>query len=232
MIARNRHLGMGTSINRSSKPLGVSAHAQIRQLPWRKAWEYLCNLTLASCYLVFAAGMVLDFRLTHRASSLLLTVFETFIVFFSLFRPAPKQTNASLYDWAVALAGTFILLLLRPAPQVHDDVPTLVVQLLGMSISLCALFSLNRSWGLVAANRGVKTAGLYAFVRHPIYAGYFVSFGAYLIQNMTVGNTMIYVVFIILELLRVAAEERVLSRDPAYVDYVRRTRWRVVPFLY
>lgn len=93
-----------------------------------------------------------------------------------------------------------------------------------MGISLAGLFSLNKSFGLVAANRGVKTSGMYAIVRHPIYAGYFLSFGAYLIQNMTLANAVIYTVFVAMKLLRVVAEERVLLQDPAYADYARHTR--------
>jgi protein-S-isoprenylcysteine O-methyltransferase Ste14 len=197
-----------------------------------KAWGYCCNVILASCYLVFGCRMLVDFQLTHRTSSMVLTVFETLIVYFSLCRPAPKQANRSLYDWTVALAGTFILLLMRPAPQVHDQLAVLAAQVLGMSISLAALFSLNKSWGLVAANRGVKTGGLYGVVRHPIYLGYFLSFGAFVIQNLTAANASIYILFILLEILRVGAEERVLSMDPDYVAYTRRTRWRVVPFVY
>jgi protein-S-isoprenylcysteine O-methyltransferase Ste14 len=85
---------------------------------------------------------------------------------------------------------------------------------------------------LVAANRGVKTGGLYAVVRHPIYAGYFLSFGAFIIQNTTVANAVIYILFVLLELMRIGAEERVLSQDPDYVAYARTTRWRVLPFVY
>lgn len=191
-----------------------------------------CNGMLAACYLLFSWGMLNDFMHTHRFSSLILTCFETLIVFYSLFRPAPRQANTSLYDWSIALAGTFILLLLRPAPQVNDNPAIITVQLVGMFISLAALFSLNRSFGLVAANRGVKMGGLYGVVRHPIYAGYFISFAAYVTQNATVGNVALYAVFVCLELLRMGAEERVLSGDPEYVSYARSTRWRVVPFIY
>jgi protein-S-isoprenylcysteine O-methyltransferase Ste14 len=115
---------------------------------------------------------------------------------------------------------------------VHDQLVILAAQVLGMSISLAALFSLNKSWGLVAANRGVKTGGLYGIVRHPIYTGYFLSCGAFVVQNMTTSNAALYVLFFLLELLRVGAEERLLSKDPDYVTYTRRTRWRVVPFVY
>jgi protein-S-isoprenylcysteine O-methyltransferase Ste14 len=198
----------------------------------RTLWEYSCNAALAACYLLFSWVMLVDFTRTHRLSSLLLTVFETLIVFYSLCRPAPKQTNTSPYDWTIALAGTFILLLMRPAPQVHDHAPILAIQFLGMSISLVALLSLNKSWGLVAANRGVKTGGMYGVVRHPIYAGYFISFAAFLSQNPTAANATIYLLFVGLELLRMGAEERLLCRDPEYVTYCRNTRWRVLPFVY
>jgi protein-S-isoprenylcysteine O-methyltransferase Ste14 len=201
-------------------------------LSHRKRWEHLGNALLALYSLVFMFNMITDFRLHHRPSSLYVAVFEGAIVWFSLFRPIPKATNVSLYDWSIALLGSCAILLTRPAPQVHDHVLLLGAQLFGMFVSLAGLFSLNTSFGLVAANRGVKTRGMYAIVRHPIYAGYFVSFGAFLLQNMTLANAVIYAVFVVSELLRVIAEERVLLRDPAYVAYARQTRWRVLPLLF
>ena len=201
-------------------------------LSHRKAWEYVCNAMLSLSALVFNYVMFVDFLARHRASSLYVALFEMAVVYFSVTRPMPKESNKSLYDWTIALAGSFIIMLLRPAPQVHDHLPILIAQVIGMSISLTALFSLNKSFGLVAANRGVKTGGLYGLIRHPIYAGYFLSFGAFLIQNMTLANAVIYGLFVTLELLRVAAEERVLSRDPDYAGYACKTRWRVLPLIY
>jgi len=198
----------------------------------RKAWEYFCNCMLVLFFLFFDFRMLVDFHLTHRISSLLVMVFETAVVYFVFTRPLPRQSNASLYDWTVALAGTLIGALLRPAPGIHDTALFLTVQLSGIGISLFALFSLNRSFGLVAANRGVKTGGLYGVVRHPIYAGYFLSVGAFVFQNMTMANATIYVLFVALEIMRLISEERVLSEDPAYLSYTRRTRWRVLPFVY
>jgi protein-S-isoprenylcysteine O-methyltransferase Ste14 len=43
---------------------------------------------------------------------------------------------------------------------------------------------------------------------------------------------VIYGVFVTLELMRIGAEERVLSQDPDYAGYARKTRWRVLPFVY
>jgi protein-S-isoprenylcysteine O-methyltransferase Ste14 len=201
-------------------------------LSHRKAWEYLGNIVLAVYGLVFLFIMLADFEARHRPSSLLLAVFEGGVVWFSLFRPMPRSSNISLYDWFIAVLGSYVILFTRPAPVVHDQVLLLAAQLFGIGVSLAGLFSLNRSFGMVAVNRGVKTGGMYAVVRHPIYAGYFISYGAYLAQNTTLTNTVIYVAFVTLELLRVVAEERVLSQDPDYAAYARRTRWRVLPLVY
>ena len=109
---------------------------------------------------------------------------------------------------------------------------TLGALLLGQLIYIAALFSLKRSFGVVAANRGIKTGGLYRVVRHPVYAGLFLSNGAYVLQNMSVMNAAVYLTFVLLSLMRIVEEERVLCRDPDYAGYVCRTPWRVLPLIY
>jgi protein-S-isoprenylcysteine O-methyltransferase Ste14 len=198
----------------------------------RKGWEYFGNGMLCLSGLIYNIVMWSDFVQKHRISSLYVALFEAGVIFFAVTRPMPKETNGSLYDWTIALLGSYLIMLMRPAPVVHDHIALLTLQVAGMAISLTALFSLNKSFGMVAANRGVKRGGLYRFVRHPIYAGYFLSFGAYLLQNITLFNAIIYVVFVALELLRIVAEERVLSRDLSYASYSLQTRWRILPLVY
>jgi len=197
-----------------------------------KGLEYLCNTALCLWALLFNITMLADFLNRHRVSSLLLAVFEAAVVYFSVTRPMPKESNKSLYDWFIALTGTYLIFGMRPAPQVHDHLPLLLVQIAGITISLMGLFSLNKSFGLVPVNRGIKTGGLYAVVRHPIYAGYFLSFGTFLAQNITAVNVVVYGTFVVFALLRMRAEERVLLRDRTYAAYARKTRWRVLPFIY
>jgi len=198
----------------------------------RKPWEYLGNTALCLWALFFNYVMLVDFVTRHRTSSLLVAVFEAAVVYFSVTRPIPKDSNRSLYDWIISLAGTSLILLMRSAPQVHDNFPLLVVQSIGIAISLAGLFNLNKSFGIVAANRGIKTGGLYGVVRHPIYAGYLLAFGSFLIQNITLANVVIYGAVVVLQLLRMAAEERVLLQDRNYADYARKTRWRLLPLVY
>ena len=69
----------------------------------RKGWEYFGNGMLCLTGLVYNFVMLSDFLQKHRVSSLYVAVFEAGVIFFSVTRPVPKETNGSLYDWTIAL---------------------------------------------------------------------------------------------------------------------------------
>jgi len=99
----------------------------------------------------------------------------------------------------------------------------------GNAVQLAAKLFLRRSFGIAPANRGIKTDGMYRFVRHPMYAGYlFVHIGILLLMP-TVLNAVIYGIGWYAQILRLLAEERLLGEDPAYRDFMMKTRWRLVP---
>ena len=97
---------------------------------------------------------------------------------------------------------------------------------------MSAKLSLNRSFGIVAANRGVKTGGPYAYVRHPMYLGYFLSQAAILIMNFSAWNILVLSIWATSQVLRIHAEERVLLRDPSYSAHATRVPYRLVPWIY
>lgn len=197
----------------------------------RRIWEYLGNGIFAAYSCFFMLIMLSDFVARHRASSLLLILWDAVVAWFAVTRTMPERTNVSPYDWAISLFG-LLPLLLRPAAAVHDHVLLLAAQSFGQAVALTGLLSLNKSMGVVAANRGVKTGGMYRVVRHPIYAGFFVFNGAYVLQNVTAWNVLIYVALIFGQHLRMQQEELVLGKDADYAAYARRTRWRILPFIY
>ena len=70
-------------------------------------------------------------------------------------------------------------LLLRPAEPVGPlNWLGQALQLIGLGLSIAAIASLGRSFAVVAANRGIRTAGVYRFVRHPLMLGFLVAFWA------------------------------------------------------
>ena len=94
------------------------------------------------------------------------------------------------------------------------------------------LSGLGRSFGIVAANRGLKVGGPYRIVRHPIYAAYLVGWAGYALASPTLRNMVVLGVSILFQLLRISSEEALLSRNEAYLDYADRVPYRLVPGIY
>lgn len=132
-----------------------------------------------------------------------------------------------------AFCGTALPLLVRPGGM--QLVPTIVGSTCmgaGLALSVASKLYLNRSFGLIAANRGVKSGGPYRVVRHPMYLGYMVNQLGFLSMNLSIANILIYLVAWSCQLVRVAEEEAVLKQDEAYRQFTRRVRSRLIPGLY
>ena len=106
------------------------------------------------------------------------------------------------------------------------------VQTSGIAISIIGLVSLNRSFGLVAAHRGIVSRGLYRFVRHPLYFSYEVSILGFIINNFSFYNIALSLVHLCCQLQRIKYEEDLLNEDETYRQYAIKTKWRLIPFFY
>jgi protein-S-isoprenylcysteine O-methyltransferase Ste14 len=102
----------------------------------------------------------------------------------------------------------------------------------GLLLNISAKVALNRSFGLAAANRGVKRAGPYRLLRHPMYAGYAMTQIAFLLLNPCLWNLGVYALSWSVQILRIRAEEKVLLEDPAYRAYAGEVRFRLLPGVY
>ena len=156
---------------------------------------------------------------------------EVVVVLMVVFRRSTEHISQSPAEWFIAFAGTLLPLLVidTNGPRL---VPGGLLMVVGVIISTTAQLSLGRSFGIVAANRGVKTAGLYSLVRHPMYTGYLLTITGFLLWNPSSWNAGVYVVWLVCQLSRIQVEERVLSADPAYRKLKARVRYRLVPFVY
>jgi protein-S-isoprenylcysteine O-methyltransferase Ste14 len=66
-------------------------------------------------------------------------------------------------------------------------------------------------------------------VRHPMYLSYVISDIGYTMQEWNVGAILIVLAGWISLLYRIHAEERVLSRDSGWSDYVATVPYRLLP---
>jgi protein-S-isoprenylcysteine O-methyltransferase Ste14 len=139
------------------------------------------------------------------------------------------------HEWAVAFAGACLPLMatsrMDHGPLVSTDALNVVITL-GFVLQLAGKLTLARSFGIVAANRGVKVGGPYRFVRHPIYAGYVLVHLGFLLFTGSPWNLAIYGAAFALQLWRIVIEERVLGADERYASYAARVRWRLMPGLF
>lgn len=106
---------------------------------------------------------------------------------------------------------------------------TLGLQASGLLLQIGSKLALGRSFGLLPANRGVVTRGPYRVVRHPIYLGYFISHAGFLFAEFTVRNALLLGGLLLFQALRIREEESLLRRDPVYLDYCGRVRYRLFP---
>ena len=105
------------------------------------------------------------------------------------------------------------------------------IQTVGMLGIIAALLSLRRSFGIVPANRGIRTQGLYNVVRHPLYASELLALGGFAVASPSLWNVSLWLCDFALQLSRAYAEERLLSEDPSYVQYRSRVKYRLIPLI-
>lgn len=140
------------------------------------------------------------------------------------------QIASSPVPIIVGFLGTALPLLARPVGS--SLVPTFVSSVLmvaGLGLSVLSKLYLNRSFGLVAANRGVKMGGPYRLVRHPMYLGYMVNQVGFLLGSFSFLNVGIYAAAWAIQLLRIREEEKVLLEDPGYRQLADRVSSRLIP---
>lgn len=208
-------------------------HPRRALAPSRAARTIVENVTLGVFFAIFAIAAFQSWRASGHVQMLLLALQETLIIGLAVTRRRPKEASDSWWDITIALVGTAMPLLQRPGGvqlELLRDVG-IVVQVLGTGLSLYATWSLGRSFGVVAANRGVQTKGLYRVVRHPLYASYLVGYVGFILGNLSALNIVVIGLAVLCQVLRAQSEERVLRRDPVYVAYAERVRYRFIPYL-
>ena len=172
-----------------------------------------------------------DFSAASLASIILL-ISEGAVVVFLLVRRPTEHISRRPGDWLVAAGGTFLPLMAENGGANLFPAAGMAMLTVGTLLHISAKFFLNRSFGLVAANRGVKKEGPYRIVRHPMYAGYMLTHVGFLLAQGSLRNFFLYAALWTILVLRIRAEERVLLEDPAYRSFAEKVRYRLIPGVY
>ena len=229
-VAAGGALGVDLELGRPSPPRTTGGPA-IQQ---RDLADIGARLAIIVLFSLMAARIGADFLATGRLTGLLLLASEALVVVLTLVRRAPAVVDRSVR--ARVLTGVSILgaLLARPAAvaPIAPETVSVTLSAVGLLVVIGGKISLGRSFGLIPANRGIVSTGLYRLVRHPIYLGYLVTHVAFIAANPSTWNIAVLVIGDIALFARAVCEERTLARDEAYRQYQTRVRWRIVPGLF
>lgn len=198
---------------------------------WADMGEQLLFLTIFGVFAVEFAGAFL--REPNFITALYL-IDQTIIILFLMFRRPAQRMSDRKADYLIAAAGTLVPLFAVPSSLANIAPMGLCVALAlaGILLHLGAKLSLRRSFGIVAADRGIKVEGAYRFIRHPMYLGYMMVHLSLLLAGPLLWNVIVFGVCWVLLVLRISAEERFLCGNEAYAAFQCKTRFRLIPGIY
>ncbi len=219
-------------------PLVVSPSGGVRTASTIVApidWGLLSDLAARAVIVVLFSMMTVrftaDFLTSGRVTGLMLVFSELLVVVMTLVRRHAASVDRGVRARALTALSMIGPPLVRPAAIVAlaPQLLTAGVSLAGLLIVIGGKLSLGRSFGLMPANRGIVSTGLYRLVRHPIYMGYLITHVAFVAANPSLWNVALLVAADIALLARAVCEEATLARDQDYRTYQQLVRWRVLP---
>jgi protein-S-isoprenylcysteine O-methyltransferase Ste14 len=187
-------------------------------------------------------------------------LFSIFAVHHSVFARAPirnwiarkisGQLERSTYVWVASLMLILVCALWRPIAGVGWEVRGAGVWLLRLAMLTGIWLSLRSAaiidmWELAGTrqiratparpgvgNREFRVEGPYAWVRHPIYLGWFLV--VFSVTPMTMTRLLFAVVSCVYVLIAIPLEERSLraTAGEPYARYARLVRWKLLPGVY
>jgi protein-S-isoprenylcysteine O-methyltransferase Ste14 len=192
--------------------------------------EFGARASICALFVFFATQIGGEFARTGHVTGLLLLVSELLVVLLTVVRRPALVVDRAMSTRLVAAISMIGIYFIRPVgTPLLSDLATATVSGAGLLAIITAKLTLGRSFGLMPANRGVVSGGIYRVVRHPIYAGYLVTHAAFLVAHPTLWNAALLATSDTALLVRAVYEERTLARDPAYATYMQQVRWRVLP---
>lgn len=189
-----------------------------------------CNLAGAALAAYLLRPNLQFFLDTHAAMALVFVLQQAWVGVIFLIRRSPRSASHNPLDWAVAYGGWFFGFLVRPGGPALPFASTfgLALQCAGLALWTWAFANLSRSYGIVAADRGLTTQGPYRLVRHPLYLAYLIGGVGYLVQSTSPRNLAVVGVTVSFQVARILREEHHLH-GAAYDQYRRDVRWRLLP---
>ena len=157
------------------------------------------------------------------------------VAFFLLIRKDFKTIDKNYFSQFIALAAFFSGAAFMGQESTGGETENLVANIVTFCANILGfitVLNIGKSFGIMIAYREVKSKGLYRIVRHPMYFTDILIRVGFLINHF---NLLVIIVFIIstgLYVYRAILEERHLSLQPEYQEYMKKVKYRLIPFVF
>lgn len=188
------------------------------------------QFVLVILFLSFAHSQWSDFQRTGHLTGLVYLVLLLLVVVMTISRRPPRDLSNAWPARLVAVVGTYGSLFFRPGGEaLAPSALTVLISSIGLTIAILGVLALRRSFGVVAAHRGIVDTGVYGWIRHPLYLGYMLNHLSFFLSAPSTWNLVLWLVTDVAQVFRILYEERLLGADPEYARYLSRVHWRLVP---
>jgi protein-S-isoprenylcysteine O-methyltransferase Ste14 len=202
--------------------------------PLARARLLLATNVVLSAWLLFEAGTVIagaspgDLHVVVPQAGT-----EVFLAVLMLMRPPPGDVRLTAPVLAAAIVsnGHFALFDFE-APSGPAAAVGSVLLVGAVYVAAWAHVVLGRSFSILPAVRTLRTRGPYRLVRHPIYAALVLTDVGLALSRPTPRNALLAATGVVAHVVRVLQEERMWLRRSEYRAYRRRTRRRLLPFVW
>lgn len=181
----------------------------------------------------FSYNIFLSLEYNHRAMLLILLVGEIITMLLVMFSKSVENRDFSLASVVLTISATFYFFFVDVGKGVALIPPIFseLIMCLALFWQIISKIYLGRNFGLLPACRGIVTTGPYKIVRHPIYFGYFLMHLGFILGSFSSYNFFLYIFLYILQFGRIYYEEKTLSKNEEYVEYMRKVKFRFIPYL-
>lgn len=152
-----------------------------------------------------------------------------------ILRKQHQNIDNSVFNQMIALIAFFSGAAFIGQPLTADSIVTdisKIIVFIANILGLITLLNLGRSFGILIAFREVKTQGLYGLVRHPMYGTDILLRIGMTISHFNVFTVSIFIASTACYIYRALLEERFLSQQPEYREYMQKVKYRFIPGIF
>lgn len=204
---------------------------------FEERWQSLLNIfvfiTLGICTLDSVINHIKNGTLDYVEISF--TVQTIVMLVFVLTRMEHKAVEVNILKQAVAMGAFFSGMFFMGQEKTGGELAILISSIVIFAsniFGIITLLNLGNSFGILIALRKVKVNGLYSVVRHPMYGTDIMLRVGYLISHFNIKTALLFAVSVGLYVFRAMLEEKFLSRDSEYLEYMSKVRYRFIPLIF